>query len=404
VPAKMRPLVSFNAAYYRYPTSSERGFWTVWPIAEGLSPYDRQLRDESLARVAGLSRSALSSMIRQSFTDPNDWETLRSILARHGSYARRFFHRAIRERVARRFGETRTNPDEVRRLLSLAWGYDVYVRGAWDAIYRITDHIYEQMLIQALREPGVNRDLDDWFQRFSKPRTCAVCDSEFRVIDLPDWVYFGSNGFKDCCFQCPILARPKKAELMRLVPEFVESCGFTPAADASPISYAFTSRLSDVAMAQVFPAYGRMGGAEHVKKKFGSWFEGLVQSGALPDGVQVTARGVRCLADDGHVCHSLDEQCIDNWLSHNSLSHEREPPYPPHPTLNASGRRRADWKVGDTFIEYFGLVGDPDYERKMDEKIALSAGLQVDMVAVYPSDLGRIEERLGFLVSEDVAR
>jgi hypothetical protein len=340
-------------------------------------------------------------MVRQSFTEANDWQTLWSILAQHGTYARRFFHRAIRERVARRFGEQRTDLNEVRRLLSLAWGHDVQIYGTSDAIYRITDHIYEQTLIRAIREPEVNRDVGGWFEQFSKPRTCVVCGGEFRVIDLPDWVYFGSNGFQHCCFQCPILARPKKAELMRLVPEFLESCGFTPAAAANPISYAFTSRLSGVNTPQVFRAHGRMGGTEHIKKKFGSWFKGLAETGALPDGVQPTARGVRCLAHDGHVCHSLDEQRIDNWLSANNLSHEREPQYPPHPTLNASGRRRADWRVGHTYIEYFGLAGNPDYDRKIDEKLVLAEQVGLHMIAIYPLDVEKLDERLRSFRAQD---
>ena len=399
VSKRARPLIRFNAAYYASDNvRSER-----WPTDSGLSDHDRALRDEWRARVASQSASDFALLVTERFRQPEDSRTLRLLLRKHGVFAEKFFHRAIRGRIARQFAESSTDVHELGRLLSLSWGHDVKMYGSSDAIFRITQHIYEQEFVRAIRKPDVNRDASVWFGQFSKLRTCVVCDNEFRVIDLPDWVYFGSNGFQDCCFQCPILARPRKAELMRLVPEFVESCGFTPSADANPINYAFTSRLSGVNTAHVFRAFGRMGGTEHVKKKFGSWFRGLVETGALPDGVQATARGVRCLAHDGHVCHSLDEQRIDNWLSANNLSHEREPQYPPHQTLNASGRRRADWKVGDTFIEYFGLVGDAHYEKKMDEKIMLSTEAGIDMVGIYPSDLEKIDERLGFLLTADAA-
>lgn len=400
VSKRNRPLVRFNAAYYAYPISIRSA---RYPTDSGLSVYDRELRDEWLVRVAAQSNSEFALVVTERFRQPEDSRTLRLLLTQHGVFAERFFHRAIRGRIARQFAESRIDLHDVGRLLSLSWGYDVKMYGNSDAIFRIIDHIYEQTLVRAIRKPEVNGDVGAWFEQLSKPRTCVVCSNEFRVIDLPDWVYFGSNGFQDCCFQCPILGRPRKAELMRLAPEFVQSCGFIPNADASPINYAFTSRLSGANRAEVFHAYGRMGGTEHVKKKFGSWFKGLVETCSVPEGVQSTARGVRCLAEDGHVCHSLDEQRIDNWLFAKKLSHEREPQYPPHPTLNASGSRRADWKVGDTFIEYFGLVGDADYERKMDEKIMLSTELQIDMIAIYPSDLERIEKRLGFLVTEDLA-
>lgn len=373
----------------------------MYPIEKGLSSCDRQLRHESLARVADLSRSEFSRMVRQSFTDPHDWQTLRSVLAQHGTYAKRFFHRAIRERVARRFGEAQTDLHEVGRLLSLAWGYDVNIYGTSDAIYRIMDHIYEQSLVRAIREPEVNRDVGAWFERFSRPRTCVLCGRRFRVIDLPDWVYFGSNGFDACCFLCPIVESPRKDELRQLLPGFTQSCGFIPNADASPINYAFTSRLRSGSHAQVFGAYARMGGTEHVKKKFGSWFKALALTGVLPEGVVATARGVRCLAQDGHECGSLDEQRIDNWLFSQRVPHEREPPYPPHPTLNVTGRKRADWKVGDTYIEYFGLAGDPDYDRKIDEKLVLAEHLGVEMTAIYPPDVERLDERLCPFTAKD---
>ena len=134
-----------------------------------------------------------------------------------------------------------------------------------------------------------------------------------------------------------------------------------------------------------------MGGIDHVKKKFNSWFEALAKTKALPNGVLVTKRGVRCMANDGHECHSLDEQRIDNWLCAHDLSHEREPYYPIHPILNPKGSRRADWKVGDTFIEYFGLIGDKNYEKKMDEKILLAAHSKLKLISILPSDIEKLD-------------
>ena len=267
-----------------------------------------------------------------------------------------------------------------------------------DAIYRIIDSIFDQTALHALSEPPVYRQLETWFEVFRQPRTCTLCGNEFRVIDLPGWMYFGSNGFTLCCFQCPIVGTPRKRELFGLIPSFVDACGFIPNASASPINHAFTSRLSTDQWPKVFRAYADIGGTDHVKKKFGSWFEALARTGALPDGVLATARGIRCLAQDGHVCHSLDEQRIDDWLSTHGLPHEREPRYPAHPILNPTGRRRADWKVLNTFIEYFGLIGEPDYDKKMAEKILLAQHCHIDLIAIYPSDLEYLHKRLQCLL------
>lgn len=144
-----------------------------------------------------------------------------------------------------------------------------------------------------------------------------------------------------------------------------------------------------------------MGGVDHVKVKWNSWFKALASSGVLPDGVITTSRGIKCLAKDGHECHSLDEQQIDNWLTDHSLAHEREPIYPTHPILNPNGKRRSDWRVGDIYIEYFGLTGEKTYDNKTDEKIMLVKLLGLTMVPIYPSDMMSLDKTLWCLLRKD---
>lgn len=331
------------------------------------------------------------------FSDPADDATMRSLLANHAVFAERFFDRAVHERIARRFGEARIGLEEFQRLLSEAWGGECRLYDTWEAIWRIQEHLYEQTLMRAINEAEVYHRLEAWFEQSSVPRNCVLCGNPFKLVDLPDWIYFGSNGYRSCCFQCRIVQAPLKGELKSLVPTFVQVCGFIPNSDASPINYAFTSRLPDDRWAEVFLAYAKMGGVEHVKKRYGSWFRALAETSALPHSVLVTARGIRCLAQDGHICHSLDEQRVDDWLFGHGFRHEREPAYPVHPSLNPQGHRRADWSVLDTFIEYFGLVGDSDYEKKMDEKIALAEHLRIRMIALYPSDIETLDQALAGL-------
>jgi len=395
MPRKAKPLIQFNAHYYVYPNNVHRGKYL---IATSLPTYDREHRTRWHERVANLSRSEFHMRINEVFSDISDYATLRSLLVQHGIFAQKFFHQHIRERVARRYAESSIDLEEFQSLISSAWGYNFQMYSKSDAIYRIIDHIFEQAVVRAISDSSVSQELQIWFNEFSKPRSCILCGNIFRTIDLPDWIYFGANGFKTCCFRCRILDAPKKGELFSLIPAFVEKCSFIPNSYANPINYAFTSRLSSSQWAEVFTAYANMGGIEHVKKKFGSWFKALAETGALPDGVLTTARGMRCLAHDGHICHSLDEQRIDDWLSVHHLAHEREPIYPHHTSLNPTRKRRADWKVQDTFIEYFGLVGDQNYEKKMDEKIFLAQELMIDLIAIYPSDLTNLDQRLRCLL------
>lgn len=397
MPRPPKPLVQFNVPYYKYPTSVCRGFWGRYPIDTGLSASEQERRQQWLAAVAKWSQSSFHRIVANTFADPVDDKLLHSLLVEHGLFVEQFFHRRIRERVVRKFAGNRISVEKVHKLLSSARGYEAVIKNRWDAIYHIVDHIYEQTLVRAINDPETYHQLEMWFRVFEESRTCALCGGTFRVIDLPSWVYFGSDGCKTCCFQCPIVATPKKKELTTLIPAFVDVCGFIPNSGADPRNYFFSSRLSPNKKADVFLAYGRMGGVKHVKKKFGSWFEALAETGTLPDGVLVSTRGIRCVAKDSHVCGSLDEQRIDNWLSLHGVHHEREPYYPAHSTLNPTGRRRADWQVGSTFIEYFGLLGNAEYDKKTDEKIFLAQSLGITLIALYPSDLKSLGSKLSTL-------
>lgn len=393
---KAKPLVQFNASYYIYPNNVGSGKYL---IKTDLTSNDQQYRTQWLERVADLSCTNFHKLINSTFGDIVDYEVLNSLLARHGLFVEKFYLLNIRERVVKRYAQSMIDLEEFQKLISQAWGYDVYVHSKSDIVYLIMAHIFEQAVVHSISDSLVYQTLQAWFDESSKPINCTLCGNTFRTIDLPDWVYFGANGYSYCCFHCQIVQAPKKGELLNLIPAFVEKCGFIPNSNANPINYAFTSRLSNSQWAEVFIAYAKMGGIEHAKKKFGSWFKALAETGALPYGVLITARGIRCLSQDGHSCHSLDEQRIDDWLTTHHLDHEREPIYPSHPSLNPRGKRRADWKVRDSFIEYFGLVGDKDYERKMNEKILLAQHFNINLIAVYPFDLTNLDKRLGCLLS-----
>jgi hypothetical protein len=117
-----------------------------------------------------------------------------------------------------------------------------------------------------------------------------------------------------------------------------------------------------------------------VRETFGSWFEALVAAGALDGASQRMARGTRCLANDGHVCLSIGEKTIDDLMYAAGIEHTKEPPYP-------VGRMRADFRVGEALVEYFGLAGNADYDAKIELKRAMSRERGFSLIEVYPADL-----------------
>jgi hypothetical protein len=131
-----------------------------------------------------------------------------------------------------------------------------------------------------------------------------------------------------------------------------------------------------------------------VKELYGSWLNTLLEAGVLPGETRRTSRGTQTFAKDGHICYSLGEKTIDDWLSARGIAHEREPRYP-------EGNFRADWAVGDVLIEYFGLAGDTAYDEKSEQKMFICRRHGVRLVAVYASDLASskgIERRLGTIL------
>lgn len=119
---------------------------------------------------------------------------------------------------------------------------------------------------------------------------------------------------------------------------------------------------------------------KRVKEIFGSWLKALIEAGVLIDGTRETPRGTQTIALDGHTCLSLGEKTIDDYLHRRGIAHHREPKYP-------ESNYRADFLVGDVFIEYFGLAGDSAYDVRAKEKMRLCQAHGIKLIALYPKDL-----------------
>jgi hypothetical protein len=119
---------------------------------------------------------------------------------------------------------------------------------------------------------------------------------------------------------------------------------------------------------------------KRVTEIYGSWLNALIHAGVLEKDALRTARGIHCLANDGHVCYSFGEKTIDDLLYSLEIPHEKEAPYP-------TGNFRADFRVNGNFIEYFGLIGDPNYDAKIEVKQRICAAHEIRLVSIYPKDL-----------------
>jgi hypothetical protein len=82
----------------------------------------------------------------------------------------------------------------------------------------------------------------------------------------------------------------------------------------------------------------------------------------------------------------------------NKIAHEREPKYPFHSQLNPNEGFRADWKVSEYYIEYFGMMEDAEYQSKAKKKIKLAEATGINLITLLPKDVLALEKVLAVLV------
>lgn len=231
-------------------------------------------------------------------------------------------------------------------------------------------------------------------------RTCHICGNLFKPIQLPEWVYYGSSGNINICYSCPVINNRNKKSLKFLIKELVGACNFIPNSSFNIIDRSFSSRVNPndwVKVSSLILSMGITGNMrgnkkEFINKIFGSWFMALVVSGVLKNNILKGGRGFKCVADSGNVCNSLDEQYIDNFLFKNGYNLEKEPLYPFHEIYNPNNKLRADWKIGNTYIEYFGLAGDFIYDEKIKRKCQLAEFYGLKLISIFPKDLIKLNE------------
>lgn len=114
------------------------------------------------------------------------------------------------------------------------------------------------------------------------------------------------------------------------------------------------------------------------REYFGTWNNAIEAAGFSPNPVLFANHQI---ANDGHLCDSLAEKLIDDYLCGKNIKHERCVPYP-------ESNCTIDFKIGNTFVEYFGLAGEHkryDQLRKMKQKMAKK--YKIKLVEIYPKDL-----------------
>jgi hypothetical protein len=172
---------------------------------------------------------------------------------------------------------------------------------------------------------------------------------------------------------------------------FVEFAGFIP-------SSVFSTKLrSGLAIQEMEPSeadkclmwLGILPRVRDVKRFYPSWGHFLDKAGLLTS-IPIKGRGgYRSVATDGHLCLSIPERTICEYLYQARIDHEKEPFYPQIGGFSNTAMR-ADWLIGETYVEFAGMMGVKAYEEKILKKVEMAADLGLDLIVVEPKDINRL--------------
>lgn len=204
--------------------------------------------------------------------------------------------------------------------------------------------------------------------------TCAFCEKLF--YRKPSRIRSTSVYCSPTCFYKATHPLYEKSDLIDLIRSFVRANGRIPL-------------YEEFASDQNYPD------PDTYRVSFGGWNRAIELAGFAPND---SSLGFVVKAEDGHVCRSLPEKIIDDWLTERRINHEKEVLYP-------GSNLRADWKVGKTIIEYLGISLNYQHSLNRNYKISLESKRRIceacnlTLIEIYPEDLDALHEKLSSLSS-----
>jgi hypothetical protein len=246
----------------------------------------------------------------------------------------------------------------------------------------------------AFWDDEIKRRVRDLMRTIKEKKDCELCKKEYSLKgDIFTYDSFGKQ-FIDCLYPnlflniCPKCFKSTfndykrgstKTKLSRLYDLFVFT-GEIPTQDFGKIFYLYKDHDSLLELIKIFKKLRTPHG---YKEEFGSFFAAIVKSGILPEGSKRMTIGTMVLAEDGHLCMSLLEKEIDDFMHSSGIPHNKEVYYP-------DSNMRADWEIlgteKRTFVEYFGLMENKDYAEKVAKKQKLAVENSIALIDIYPED------------------
>lgn len=171
----------------------------------------------------------------------------------------------------------------------------------------------------------------------------------------------------------------EKEFLILEIKRFIKTYGFVPSTN-------------------VFKATEGYPSTKAYKRYWGSFSNCIIELGLEPICCQVkNAFSKRVISNDKHICFSQEECMIDNYLYERQVEHDKEVYYPLSKKYNYNRKKRCDFLIKTAtgilvYVEYAGLINKEEYSRKIKEKIELCKELSINLIVIYPWQLGQLDK------------
>lgn len=268
------------------------------------------------------------------------------------------------------------NPLERKGIIS-----DKFLEIFIDANYKC-EH-FEETECSLCFEPFLPQSLYEW-PGLIPPIYCGVC-LEMGLSASND--FFRRMGFTD---------DEKRAQYVLGVQLYSEYFGLIPVVGNQKrkvMSELFRSGINIEELTFAMKVSSLLPWKDSASQLFGSWAHLLEEAGLLTQS-QRGRGGHRSIASDGHLCLSMGERAICEFLTKNGITHEREPMYPFDEVFNPNGLLRGDFLIGDLVIEFAGMMGNPDYSERMKTKEKLAKARKIPWLKLETSSLADLNEML----------
>jgi hypothetical protein len=133
------------------------------------------------------------------------------------------------------------------------------------------------------------------------------------------------------------------------------------------------------------------------RRYFGSYVKACLKANIEPN-YFIFGKSSSMIASDGTPCLSKAEYVVTEYLISNGFKYIKEPFYKDYISDYRCGLKRFDWKVGNYYIEYFGLPEKEYYSERMNEKINICKDNDIKLICLYRKDLTKLENKLHILL------